>query len=62
VFNHSASIRGGTVVVARVVGAPSIHRVVVIMAHSNGDLLRVVPTKTAPESLPLGERLRPSKK
>jgi hypothetical protein len=31
------------------------------MDHSDGDPLRVVPTKIAPELLPLGERLRPLK-
>jgi hypothetical protein len=28
------------------------------MVHSDGDLLRVAPTKMATESLPLGERFR----
>jgi hypothetical protein len=32
-----------------------------MMARSDGDPLRVVPTKKAPWLLPLGERLRPLK-
>jgi hypothetical protein len=31
------------------------------MVHSDGNQLRVIPMKTSPESLPLGERLRPPK-
>jgi hypothetical protein len=32
-----------------------------MMAHNDGDPLRVVPMKEAPESLPMGERLMPPK-
>jgi hypothetical protein len=32
-----------------------------IMAYSDGDPLRVVPTKIVLVSLPMGERLRPLK-
>jgi hypothetical protein len=32
-----------------------------VMAYNDGDPLWVVPTKIAPKSLPMGERLRPSK-